>query len=106
MKAKPKANAADRLAYMIAWRDRYIERLKEQLQGREEESAMQSALLFYALFEKARGDEVREVTIGREALSELLSVWSCSVAPTEEGYLVRFRKKSEESADGGEETDK
>ena len=47
----------DRAAYMIAWRDRYIERLQQRLTGREEENAMMSTLLFYGLFHAATEHE-------------------------------------------------
>ena len=47
--AKEKKIDKARADYMIAWRDRYIERLQEQLAGREEENALVSALLFCAL---------------------------------------------------------
>ena len=44
----------NRAAYMIAWRDRYIEKLEQIIEGRAQERQMLDCLLFYALFGMAR----------------------------------------------------
>ncbi len=43
----------DRAAYMIAWRDRYIQKMEEERAGYAEERALLHALLFFALFGKS-----------------------------------------------------
>ena len=96
--AKEKKIDKARADYMIAWRDRYIERLQEQLAGREEANAPLSALLFCALCGEER--EHHESYISADALRAALSQWSCEVERGDEGYLLRFSKK--ECADGGE----
>lgn len=81
----------DRAAYMIAWRDRYIERLQERLAGREEENAMLSTLLFYALCRTAEADGgERRAPIRVKEVAELLGKWSCHTESDGENYTVRF----------------
>ena len=43
----------ERLAYMVDWRNRHIEKLQERLAGREEVNNMLQTLLFYALTKAA-----------------------------------------------------
>ena len=104
MKAQHDPNRA---AYMIAWRDRYIARLEQMLEGRAEERRMLDCLLFYALFGMARGadGEGREVVISREALRELLGAWRCRTEQVDGGYRVLF-EAVEESESGDAESQK
>ncbi|MBQ8358030.1 MAG: hypothetical protein IJX39_09535 [Clostridia bacterium] len=89
-----------RSAYMIAWRDRYIKALEEKAAGQEEENALLSALLFYALIRASgEGEERREVTIPKGDLSALLGAWECRAEDGGEAYRVRF-------VPGGSERDK
>ena len=85
-----------RAAYMIAWRDQYIEKLEERLQGRAEESSLVKALLFYALFgmsESGEG-EVREALIPKEELGALLGAWDCRAEDAGEAYRICFTRQS------------
>ena len=92
----------NRAAYMIAWRDRYIEKLEQIIEGRAQERQMLDCLLFYALFGMARSveGERREVLIGRESLKELLGAWRCHTERVEDGYRVLF-----EAVGNGEDPD-
>lgn len=85
-------NDPNRAAYMIAWRDRYIAKLEEMIEGRGEERRMLDCLLFYALFGIATGapGEGREVIISRESLRELLGAWKCRTESVDGGYRVLF----------------
>ena len=86
----------DRAAYMIAWRDRYIESLQERLAGREEENGMLSALLFGALCHKAkpRRNGERRVLISVKEVAELLGRWSCHTESDGENYAVCFTPRA------------
>lgn len=81
-----------RAAYMIAWRDQYIAKLEERLQGREEENALTNAFLAYALFGISEGGEgeVREALIPKEELRALLGVWDCRAEDAGESYRICF----------------
>ena len=102
-----------RLAYMIAWRDRYIATLQEQIAGWEEKDDLLCSLLFYALFHMTSEDDEpneREARIDKAELADLLGVWECHAKDKGDLYCVRFTKKEEsatesdagEHADGGE----
>ena len=86
----------DRAAYMIAWRDRYIERLQERLAGREEENDMLSTLLFGTLFHKAKICEngERRVRIPVKVIAELLGRWRCHTESDGENYAVCFTPRT------------
>lgn len=96
-----------RAAYMIAWRDRYIERLQERLAGREEENEMLSTLLFYGLFglskEQASGE--RAVLIPTAAVAELLGSWKCHAVCEGESYAVHFTPRSAAEEPHAKESD-
>lgn len=83
-------------AYMLAWRDRYIESLQERLAGREEENEMLSALLFCALFQRSTRCETgeREVLIPTKLVTELLGKWQSHVISAGENYAVRFSNRA------------
>lgn len=89
-----------RLDYMIAWRDRYIERLQERLAGREEENELLTALLFCTLAGKSESSEACDAYIAAESLRKALNAWQCKVVREEGGYRLHFSIK--ESADDGE----
>ena len=95
----------ERLAYMVAWRDRYIESLEERVQGMEEQKQLLEALLLCALAERASeiGDGRREVVLSREAVAEALHRHVCTAEPCEAGYRILFAAVTEEEADGTEE---
>ena len=93
-----------RLAYMIAWRDRYIAALQEQLAGREEQERLLCALLHYALAAIAGasgGKEAREVQIPKEEVAKALDAWECRTEELGGSYCVRFEKRSQASAPDG-----
>ena len=94
----------DRAAYMIAWRDRYIERLQERLAGREEENEMLSTLLFGALFRMAETQENGDlrVLIPTKAVAELLGSWKCHTVIEGENYAVRFTSRHKEACNAEE----
>ncbi len=87
---------ADKAAYMLAWRDRYIKTLQERLAGREEENEMLSALLFCALFRLTAEQETgeREVLIPTSLVTELLGNWQSRVVSKGEEYAVRFFRRA------------
>lgn len=101
----------ERLAYMVAWRDRYIRALEERVEGMEEQKQLLNALLLCALADRATPCEngCREAVLTREAVSLALEHWESVAEPCEQGYLIRFTPKAEEAvtgegADGTEET--
>lgn len=94
----------DRVAYMIAWRDRYIEALQERIAGREEENEVLSALLFGALFRIAeeQADGSLRVLIPTEEVARLLGSWTCQTVTEGENYAVRFTPRHAEKPDAEE----
>lgn len=95
---EPLENDPRRFAYMIAWRDKYIEALQEQLAGWEEKDALLCSLLYYALASLASetdGQDEREVLIDKREVTKLLDAWECHVRDTGDAYCVRFSKKQE-----------
>ncbi len=95
----------DRAAYMIAWRDRYIESLQQRLAGREEENAMMSTLLFYGLFHAAAVCEGKRcVRIPTQAVAELLGRWQCHTVSEGTDYAVYFTPRSEAEQTHAEES--
>ena len=96
-----------RAAYMIAWRDRYIERLEDTLKGREEERQLLCSLLYYALFSAAdkQMGKPHEITIDKEELRALLGEWSCTVENGEKGYTVCFSPQEKVCRDAAQQED-
>ena len=106
MKEKKKTETGERFdegraAYMIAWRDRHIEKLEEGLSGYEEQARLTQALLAFALFHAAtpqdgtEGADERVLEIPKAELSALLDAWECATQANDTCYLVRFFKKGE-----------
>ena len=92
----------DRAAYMIAWRDRHMEKQKQLIAGYEEQLALMEALLAFALLQKASEEEAgRVVRIPKKELSALLASYTGEVEDGDEFFTVRFLAKTE-SGDGGE----
>ena len=99
-----------RYDYMIGWRERYMQKLQELLEGREEERALLLALLSLA-FGKLIGDSgagisVRQqdgdvlLQIQKEAVREALGRWQLQCAEEGEAYVLTFRPaKAPESAE-------
>ena len=105
-KASPKKdtdNDTRRFSYMIAWRDRYITALQEQLAGAEETERLLCSLLHYALTALAGADgnaETFEVNIPQSKITQALDAWECHTERLEDSYCVRFEKRSQTSAPG------
>lgn len=83
----------ERAAYMVAWRDRYIESLQERLAGREEENRMLSALLYYALGKIAALDGEGTVHIPVAEVTAALGRWSCRSEAEGASYAVHFEPR-------------
>jgi hypothetical protein len=94
-----------RAAYMVAWRDRCIARLEEELAGREEERRLLCALLYGALVGAAdrSAQDAPEVRIGKAELSALLGRYTAAVENTADAYIVRFTPQKEDSRNGASE---
>ena len=94
----------DRAAYMIAWRDRHIEKQNALIKGYEEELSLMEALLAFALWQGAsEAQEGRVARIPKKAVSEMLSKYKCEVQDGEEEFLVYFRT-AEVPMNGGEQS--
>jgi hypothetical protein len=100
-----------RLAYMVAWRDRYIERLEEALQGREEEARINLSLLGFCLRELSLGgqhlkteesDRQRMLHLPKDAVREALESCYAAVEQDEAEYRILFWKDGGKRADDGE----
>ena len=92
------AAESERMAYMIAWRDRHIERLQEIVEGYEQECALLEALLCFALQKAASEQEEgsRVLEIPKAELKALLGKWECSTKNGESFYTLTFTPKKEE----------
>ena len=77
-----------RTAYMLAWRDRHIERLRELAAGYEEERR-----LLYALLQLCAEREAKDGTLRLEkaALTERLACEQLEVEETKDAYLLHFK---------------
>lgn len=85
----------DRAAYMIAWRDRHIEKQKELIAGLEEELSLMEALLAFALWQKASETQGKRVLrIPKKEVSAVLAANECEVESDEETFVVRFCTKA------------
>ena len=102
--ARPEGlNDPDRAAYMIAWRDRHIEKQKQIIEGYEEELALAQALLAFALLQGAREEEgVYVVRIPKAELRAALLSYEAEVEDGGDVFAVRFLNKTEPQ-DGGEQ---
>ena len=94
----------DRAAYMIAWRDRHIEKQGELIAGYEQELALVQALLALALLQGASEEEgARVVRIPKAALHAALGRYEARVEEGGDAFTVRFLAKKEPQ-DGGEQS--
>ena len=90
---KPLENDPRRFAYMIAWRDRYIEALKQQLAGWEEKDALLCSLLYCALARIASEGEEKdggEVLIEKSEVTKLLGAFECHTSDTGDAIVLPF----------------
>jgi len=93
----------ERAAYMIAWRDRHIEKQNALIKCYEEELSLMEALLAFALWQGASEQEDGRVAhIPKKEVSAMLSAFASEVQDGEEEFLVRFRPVGEPK-DGGEQ---
>ena len=70
-----------RLAYMVAWRDRYIQKLEERVSGHEEANDILQALLFFALMKTGEPDEAGRITV-REGFRNVVQSTAPAAVPT------------------------
>ena len=98
-----------RLAYMVAWRDKYIARLEDALQGREEEARINLSLLGFCLrelslgghrFRAEDGEGQRTLHLPKEAVREALETCYAAVEQDDREYRILFLKNGGEGADG------
>ena len=93
----------DRAAYMIAWRDRHIEKQNELIRGYEENLSLMEALLAFALWQGAEQcGEARLAHVPKDALGEMLGRYASEVQEGEGEFTVRFTPV-QEPIDGGEQ---
>ena len=99
VKVEKAVQEKDRYAYMIAWRDRHIEKLQDRLAGREEVNQMLQTLLFYALARVAeeQGNGQRGIRIPKEEITAALGKWGCDTTDGGDHYLVTFREAKQPS---------
>ena len=94
----------DRAAYMIAWRDRHIEKQSRLIEGYEESMALMEALLAFALLQRTSEEGgARVVQIPKKEIREVLSGYASEVESDEEKFTVRFIPRVEPQ-DGGEQS--
>lgn len=100
-----------RYDYMIAWRERYIEKQREMLEGREEERGLLLALLSLAFGNLLTGQSegIRTqpleggdvlVEIQKEAVRGALGRWQLQCTENEEAFALTFSpaKEAEDAA--------
>ena len=93
----------DRAAYMLAWRDRHIEKQREIIAGYEEQLALMEALLAFALWQRAsETQDGRIIRIPKGELRAVLSGYTSEVENGEDAFTVRFLPQTEPQ-DGGEQ---
>ena len=97
----PERKGADkgRVTHAIAWRERRIAELEEQIAGEREKSMLLEALLICALLKASQGDgKERRIRLGRAEVSEQLGKWTSACRVDGEDYEVVFHP-SREAAD-------
>ena len=81
----------ERAAYMIAWRDRHIEKQNELIRGYEESLSLMEALLAFALWQKGEEEnERRVVRIPKKELEQMLCRFVSEVKEGDGEFLVYF----------------
>ena len=103
-----------RFEYMIAWRERYIEKQRELLEGREEERELMLSLLSVmldALAGHGEGVSVEkrkaevEVRIGKQAVREALGRWRARCTESEEAFELLLVPAADSAEEGnGDQT--
>ena len=103
------ARTKDMASYLLAARAKQITRLKEDVAGLEE--ALQLSRAFIALFALAlteeevretvkvlpKTDEAPKLFVTGRALSNALRFWESEACRHDDGYLITFRKISDEA---------
>ena len=99
MKKKRSTDTDGRHAYMLAWRDRMIEKQKEIIQGQGEQLALLEALLVLALTRATSESDaergVREIEIPKAELAAELGCWESAVRDAGASYAVTFTRRAE-----------
>ncbi|MBQ3483851.1 MAG: hypothetical protein IJA78_06750 [Clostridia bacterium] len=98
MKKKRSTDSDGRHAYMLAWRDRMIEKQKQIIQGQGEQLALLESLLALALTRAARAADaengVREIAIPKAELAAELGRWESAVRDGGTCYTVTFTRRA------------
>ena len=94
----------DRAAYMIAWRDRHIEKQNELIKGYEEGMSLLESLLALALLQRASEEQGAYVArISKSEMSDMLGKYTSEVTDDGEEFVVRFHPVQEPD-NGGEQS--
>ena len=94
MENEKQSARGERAAYMVAWRDRLLEKQREMIQGYEQECKLLEALLAFTML-RAADKKTHTLEIPKNELGKLLGEWSCEASEQAGHYLVRFLKKGE-----------
>lgn len=85
-----------RAAYMIAWRDTYMEKQRQIIAAYEQKDALYNALLAYAMLQAAKeGATENRLVIPRRALKEMLFAFECEILQDEQDYTLLFHRREE-----------
>ena len=84
----------ERTSYMIAWRDRLLEKQREIIVGYEQECKLLEVLLAFMLL-RAADKKTHTLEIPKAELAAMLDTYACEASERDESYLVRFFKKGE-----------
>jgi len=102
MDERSKQEQEGRHAYMLAWRDRMIEKQRAIIEGQSEAIGLLEALLAFALGDVAgvlqagEGEQKAHCAqIPKTALAEMLGAWECAVEDGGESYVVSFTRRQE-----------
>ena len=93
-KKKQQSAPDERAAYMIAWRDRLLEKQREMIKGYEQECKLLEALLAFTL-QRLCDESAHTLRIPKDELAAMLGAWACEASEQEDCYLVRFFEKGE-----------
>ena len=82
---------SERTAYMLAWRDRHIEKQNELIRGYEESLSLMEALLAFALWQTGEEEnESRVAHVPKKELEQMLHRYVSEVKEGDGEFLVCF----------------
>ena len=106
MECKKEHAESARHAYMIAWRDRMIEKQKSSIAGQSETITLLEALLAFALGSAAgvprasgESEDAYRVMIPKGELAAQLGAWESRVEDGGEHYTVHFARRADTDPD-------